>query len=181
MEAKNNSPENRKSIWEKTEKRLDSKLDPIEPKIVNLVVALNAIGLSTAMSCEGHCRSGVLRNDSTGKFDTIKWNGPWVAFDLLDNNKILQKKDKLKNLISEFYDTRDIETNNEVHVYLTPYGTGFLNWGISVGTQNKIVDAEKTIAELEKSADDSLKKQQKEILEFSNFLKEKYLKTGFQI
>jgi hypothetical protein len=78
----------KKSEWDRLSKELSSTTDklgkPIDKGIIETVIALNALGFKTKMSCEGHIgKSGRLLKHSLPF--------PWISIGFLKNEINLQK------------------------------------------------------------------------------------------
>jgi hypothetical protein len=161
----------RKELLASLKKELESIKDnlgkPIDEGIKETVLYLRAFGLPTDQSCEGHLNRGL--------------PAPWVEIypeepavkNWQENeefrNKVLEEKKKLKNkaikLLEEFYKDRKVE--NGIKLGLRDIGYGFRiqsNW---------LTQFEKNKGKVNKNWLTALKK---EMADFTNFLKEKYLK-----
>jgi hypothetical protein len=173
----------------------EEKEEWIDKKIRELVVGLNLIGLETIFSCEGHF-AGVFKEDEY----ILKgsWYVPFVAFNLgvdfeypygekewqikeIKEQKIIVE---IQSLIDEFY--QDCKTLPEIGIRLRKIED---RWHYDcIITTSKLEDQgmESTSGiqehgEAERIAKEKLEKEQQEILRFSEFLKKKYLETGFHL
>jgi len=183
----------------------------IDKKIKELVIGLNLIGVETNFSCEGHLKGvvrflskGHIDDHGDEYLEEIEnppfegaWSNPYVGFILQPKRKIFARTEKeqrklnrkeymavtkLQSLIDEFYQEQDGELP-EIKVRLKEHESRYSDYLITCS------DAEETESisgpddhdELERLAIERLKKEQQEILRFSEFLKKKYLETGFHI
>jgi len=183
----------------------------IDKKIKELVVGLNLIGVETNFSCEGHLEGVVrflskVHIDDYGNeyLEEIEnpplqgvWSNPYVGFLLHPGRRMFaqtegeqQKLDreesmavaKLQLLIDEFYQEQGGELP-EIRVRFKEHRSRYSDHEItcSDAKETKSISGGENRSELEGLAIERLKMEQRDILEFSRFLKKKYLETGFHI
>ena len=179
-------------------------------KIRKLVVGLNLIGVETNFSCAGHIRGvvrflskGYVDDDGNERLEEIEnppiegaWSNPYVGF-ILQPNKIfartergqrkLDRKEymavtKLQSLIDEFYQERGDDLP-EVRVRLKEHESRYSDYEIvcSDAEETKSISGSDDYDELKRLATKRLELEQRDIEEFSEFLKKKYLETGFHL
>ncbi|HOI96882.1 MAG TPA: hypothetical protein PLA19_00050 [Candidatus Pacearchaeota archaeon] len=182
----------------------------IDKKIKELVVGLNLIGVETNFSCEGHL-GNVGRVLSRARIDDYgdeyleqvenpplegNWSNPYVGFILLPKRifartekgqRKLDRKEymavtKLQSLIDEFYQERGDDLP-EVRVRLKEHESRYSDYEIvcSDAEETKSISGSDDYDELKRLATKRLELEQRDIEEFSEFLKKKYLETGFHL
>ena len=149
----------------------DKLSEPIDPGIFETVVALNAMGINTRQSCEGH-------------LDGHKRVAPWIDLQSPNADELSRKYDedqtdesldalrksnlaegrKIMHHLDDFYDGRD--TPFEERVVLKPFGDGVVRMEIqesSLDPSNENLTAANLLA------------YRREMQDFGGYLKLKFL------
>lgn len=165
--------------------------------IKELVVGLNLIGAETSGSCEGHFESvgrtpEIVRVNEFGKefhepIENPPLEGYWVNPSIdLSLGRTSEEGERiaaaLQALIDEYYQGH--ENLPEIRVRLEKGRiTRFSNYGIVAGDAEgtRAVSGTEDSKLLEQQALEKLENAQREIQGFSEFIKKKYLETGFHL
>ncbi|MBU1159619.1 MAG: hypothetical protein ABIJ28_00330 [Patescibacteria group bacterium] len=181
----------------------------IDEKIKELVVGLNIIGIDTRFSCEGHFK-GVLRTTAKGQIDNYgkwhreeienpplegAWNNPYVGFLLgvypflartKKERQIREEKERkiiatIQSLIDEYYQER--EGLPEVRVRIKKAESRYSDYLITASDaeDTEAISGTEDYDSLKQGATERLESEQQEIIGFSEFIKKKYLETGFHL
>ena len=165
-----------KEIEKEVEKIADAEGMPIDPGIKETVIALKALEFSTYESCEGHPAEHPEEIEVEGH----QSRAPWVWIESLEpknlkESELAQKEWKRENLkhqsrmielLDEFY--KDREVTFDVQLHMDSRG---IYGAFAITNQGADVVEAWPQAEQEKKR----LVYQKEMQEFSKFLKEKYL------
>ncbi len=145
---------------------LKNKLgEPVDEKIEATVVMFNAFGLRTTQFCEGHADYGEPA-PWVEVYPEVPAEENWQKNEELRNKVLKEKQDleiKAERLFQEFYRARYVP--DEVQLKLEPIAYGFRVQ--STGLKNH---KEKPLTA------DQIHAYKEEMADFTNFLREKYLK-----
>ncbi len=191
-------------LWEEVKKDIE-EIEDLDWKIKELVIGLNVVGLDTRFSCEGHDK-GVSRITATGYMDKFekwhvqevensawmgRWSNPYVGFVLRSHfcvSKKGQKKQdrkkqatlaRLQSLINEFY--QEHSTLPETRVRVKKHSSRYSDYMITVSDTDgtECIGGTEDHGELARKATEQIEARHEVILAFSQFLKKKYVETGF--
>jgi hypothetical protein len=168
-------------LWEEKaaaiERTIDGRGMRIDAGIKEGVIALNLLGVHTTASCEGHINWGTggpyidieakETQDMQTKLKTTTDRNLRMAslIEMRDNN--LKERDKIRELLTEFYRTRASDPDVRLHIRdHTHSWTRIENVGVQAEEMSSGRTPEQRLAEF-----------QKEMKAFSEFLKEKYWRT----
>lgn len=152
--------------------KLSDKLNlPIDPGVRDLVTTCNAMGLRTTMSCIGHypqdrCPTPYITLEPPTP-DHPNWDdNPVLRDDLKDHLRALKRK--LLGFLEEFY-----------HKRKTPYHAMLKveKWAKCIMVENNGRDT--FDVETPKTKNKHLRQYQREFLDFSRFLKRKFLNLHY--
>lgn len=174
-----NNHEKRKAEWETARKKVDTIVDKlglgIDEGIKDFVATLNAMGIPTTSSCAGHTNE----DDEGFAIPYIEIYTPrprdwredpdaqkhWT----LSNQK---ESEKLLPLLNQFYENRAVK--EDVRIDIHPMGLfGGFRLQSTIKKRGPIPQDENYYTK----ATENVREYQKEMEDFGNFLKEKFLNT----
>jgi hypothetical protein len=167
----------RAQIWEQLNKDINRRAreggSTLDHGINDLVISLNAIGIKTDMSCEGHLTYAVITRK--GK-ELVEWSNPWISF--VNGPPVNDGKFwPLASLIQDFNKARQIPV--EARIGITVNDFGFAN--IFCGRKHELDAKDLSISEAIRKGEEELKTSKREIQDFGAWLKSKYIETGLQL
>jgi len=155
------------SIREKINQLTDKLNEPIDEGIKDAVVMLNAFGLNTSQSCEGHIEKDRISAPWVEIYPKEPEKENWQDDEELREKvekEALEQKLKTIKLLNEFYKNRKVDYDTMLSLDKIGYGFRLQSNGLEI------------LKHLSK--EEQLEKQKlykKEMEEFSKFLKDKFL------
>lgn len=167
-----------KEIREKVEQFVDALGMPVDPGIKETVVFLITLGINTVASCEGHIDHGtggpyiditsekVLELEEKLKGVTQKQEREKIVEEIRKAG--LEEAKKVLKLLNEFYQGRKIEDYSQILILRQVIRGEYRLESIGIEFQEEIdIETKK----------ERLQKYQKEIQEFTEFLRRKYFEN----